>query len=285
MTPTSGAKTQTAHAKINLTLHVTGVRQDGYHLLDSMVMFTTVGDIISVQPANDLSLTIDGPFADGLSAGPDNLVLRAAQLFGTDKGAAITLTKNLPVASGIGGGSADAAATLRALADLWDLPLPPLKAQVDLGADVPVCMTTQLTRMRGIGDQLDQLGPIPMLDMILVNPGVGVSTAAVFEALDSKTNAPMAGDMPDPFEIDDWSNWIAQQRNDLEAPARQIAPEIDAVIAALSAQSGCQLARMSGSGATCFAIFTDADTRDDAVCQLQKDHPEWWVVATDEAPI
>ncbi len=285
MTTTKGAISRVAPAKINLTLHVTGQRDDGYHLLDSLVMFTSLGDKVTVAPADNLSLTINGPFAAGLDAGEDNLVLRAARLFGVDRGAAITLTKNLPVASGIGGGSADAAATLHALSALWDVALPDNAAILILGADVPVCMTAQLSRMRGIGDQVVGLGPAPMLDLLLVNPNVGVSTPTVFKSLASKSNAPMDGDMPDPFDIDDWVQWVVAQRNDLQAPAQATAPVITGVLAALSGQNGCTLARMSGSGATCFAIFEDGDMRDAAATALRATHPDWWIAETDEAPI
>lgn len=284
MTTTDGKVTEPALAKINLTLHVTGQRDDGYHLLDSMVMFTALGDFITVSPADSLSLTINGPFAAGLDAGDDNLVFKAARSFGLDQGAAITLTKNLPVASGIGGGSADAAATLRALSRLWDVPLPDAATQLALGADVPVCMTADLTRMESIGEDLTRLGPAPMLDMILINPGVGVSTKAVFDTLASKTNAAMTDDMPDPFDMDDWVSWLTRQRNDLEAPARALAPEIDDVLTMLADQPGCTLSRMSGSGATCFAIFEDADTRDAAATAIKSQRPNWWVAPTDEAP-
>ncbi|MCL4141537.1 UNVERIFIED_CONTAM: hypothetical protein GTU68_044340 [Idotea baltica] len=171
---TKGAITEHAPAKINLSLHVTGQREDGYHLLDSLVMFTAIGDLITVSPADTLALTIDGPFADGLTADRDNLVLGAARSFGTDMGAAITLTKNLPVASGIGGGSADAAATLRALSRLWNLPIPDLHTQLALGADVPVCMTPDLSRMEGIGDQITRISAMSDTNLILINPGVGV---------------------------------------------------------------------------------------------------------------
>jgi len=284
MTPTDVTTSETAHAKINLSLHITDQRADGYHVLDSMVMFTSFGDQISASPASELSLTIKGPFADDLDAGADNLVLKAARLFESKKGAAITLTKNLPVASGIGGGSADAAATIRALSALWGLPTPSTDMLIRLGADIPVCMTPELTQMHGIGDTLTHWGPIPMLDIVLVNPGVAVSTPAVFKGLTSKTNPPMTRNMPDPFDIDDWIKWLAQQRNDLEQPARSIAPQIDETLSALADNDGCQLARMSGSGATCFGIFTDADTRDLAVARLKERHPNWWVIGTDEAP-
>lgn len=275
MTTPDAAVAAAAPAKINLTLHVTGQRDDGYHLLDSLVLFTDVGDQITVQPADTLSLTINGPFAAGLSTGADNLVLRAAQLFGTDYGAAITLTKNLPVASGIGGGSTDAAAALRALSTLWGVPLPDTDAILSLGADVPVCLALQLTRMSGIGDQIERLGAAPARPMILVNPGVGVSTPAVFSGLAQKTNAPMTA-MPAPVSPD-WLGWLAEQRNDLEGPARAVAPVISAVLGDLRGQPGCALARMSGSGATCFAIFDDVKTRDSAAITLRNAHPDWWV--------
>lgn len=285
MTTTKGAISRIAPAKVNLTLHVTGQRNDGYHLLDSLVMFTSLGDVVTVAPADDLSLTIEGPFVGDLDASDDNLVMRAARLFGAGHGAAITLTKNLPVASGIGGGSADAAATLHALSTLWDLPLPDPTAILTLGADVPVCMTAHLSRMCGIGDQIETLGPAPMLDLLLVNPNVGVSTADVFNGLTSKSNTPMANDMPDPFDTVDWVQWLATQRNDLQAPALLSAPAIKDVLATLTAQNGCTLARMSGSGATCFAIFEDGDTRDTAAAAIRETHPAWWVADTDEAPI
>lgn len=283
MMRTDAPITETAHAKINLTLHVTGQREDGYHLLESLVMFTSRGDQITVKPADGLTLEITGPFADGLTV-EDNLILKAARCFGTDQGAHITLVKNLPVASGIGGGSADAAATLRALSRLWDMPLPDAASQLSLGADVPVCMAADLTRMAGIGEDITRLGPAPMLDMLLVNPRVAVSTPDVFKTLASKTNPPMNDAMPDPFDMEDWVQWLTTQRNDLEAPARTIAPVIDTALAALSAQTGCQLARMSGSGATCFAIFEDPATRDNAAEALRQTHPNWWIAETDEAP-
>jgi 4-diphosphocytidyl-2-C-methyl-D-erythritol kinase len=285
MTKIEGAICESASAKINLTLHVTGQRADGYHLLDSLVMFTALGDVVTVTPADRLSLTINGPFAADLIADDDNLVLRAARSFGIPKGAAITLTKNLPVASGIGGGSADAAATLRALSRLWEVPIPNAETVLKLGADVPVCMTTELSRMWGIGDQIDTIGPAPMLDMLLVNPNAAVSTAQVFDGLASKSNAPMPTDMPDPFDTDIWIEWLLAQRNDLEMPARIAAPIIDDVLGSLRTQDGCTMARMSGSGATCFAFFDDANSRDAAAIALRQSHPTWWIAETDEAPV
>lgn len=280
MTTSDGTVTQAAPAKINLSLHVTGQQSDGYHLLDSLVMFTDMGDVVTVTPADTLTLTIDGPFAAGLEVDDTNLVLRAARAFRTDHGAAITLTKNLPVASGIGGGSADAAATLRALSRLWDLPLPAPDDILALGADVPVCMTTDLTRMRGIGGDITRLGPAPDLPLLLVNPNIGVSTPAVFNGLASKTNPPMNAPMPDPGQSGQWVRWLASQRNDLEGPAKDQAPKITIALAALAHFDGCILSRMSGSGATCFAIFKDQEARAKACEKLQKIHPTWWIVET-----
>lgn len=278
----SKAITEFAPAKLNLCLHVTGQRADGYHLLESIVCFASVGDRVTVEPADDLSLTITGPMADGLSADDDNLVLRAARALSPDRGARITLEKHLPVASGIGGGSADAAATLRALSQLWNLPLPDADTVLSLGADVPVCLASQTARMRGIGEQIDDLGPAPMLDMLLVNPRVAVPTGTIFGGLARKENPPLADDMPDPFDTTQWVTWLAAQRNDLEAPAIAAQPVIDDVLNALRAQGGCQLARMSGSGATCFAIFSDDTARDAAEKAMQRTHPDWWITASDE---
>lgn len=282
---TSGVIRSHAPAKINLSLHVTGQRSDGYHLLDSLVMFTQMGDVITAKPADTLSLTIDGPFAAGLEVNDTNLVIRAAHTFGASTGAAITLTKNLPVASGIGGGSADAAATLHALSNLWHVPLPDWCHITALGADVGVCMTDELTRMSGIGDELGLLGPTPEMHVLLVNPGAAVSTPAIFGALNSKTNPPMSDPMPSAFDRADWINWLAAQRNDLEQAAIHLVPEISTVLKEMRAQDGCDLARMSGSGATCFALFKDQDTCEAAQNALAQTHPGWWVQATKSVSI
>lgn len=267
-----------APAKVNLTLHVTGQRDDGYHLLDSLVMFTELGDVVTVAAADTLSLTIDGPFGAGLST-TDNLVLDAARAFGRDHGAAISLTKNLPIASGIGGGSADCAATLFALSTMWNVPLPDWNTITSLGADVGVCMSNELTRMSGIGETLSLIGPVPPLNILLVNPMVAVPTPSVFKALTSKSNPTMQDTMPNPFDAN-WVDWLAAQRNDLQAPAIKTAPIIATVLDRLTAQNGCQLARMSGSGATCFAIFNDAASCEAAKLAILDRHPDWWVQVT-----
>ena len=266
-----------APAKVNLTLHVTGRRDDGYHEIDSLVTFAEVGDVVTVERADVTTLDVDGPFADGVPRDDGNLVLRAARLMGVT--ARITLTKNLPPASGIGGGSADAAATLKGLSDLYDMPLPDHAAAATLGADVPVCLAGGLARMRGIGERVERLGPVPAtLPMLLVNPGVAVSTPEVFARLERRDNPAMPEVVPS-CDDDAFHPWLAEQRNDLEAPAIAAAPVIAEVLDLLGRQAGVGLARMSGSGATCFALFPDR--RDMAAAQLavRRARPDWWCVA------
>jgi 4-diphosphocytidyl-2-C-methyl-D-erythritol kinase len=267
--------TETAFAKINLCLHVTGQRPDGYHLLDSLVAFADAGDVITCTAADGLALTITGPQAANLPVTDDNLVLRAARAMGR-MGAAITLEKHLPVASGIGGGSADAAATLRALLRLWNLPLPDPATVLALGADVPVCLSGQTLRMQGVGEVLTPLPPLPETHILLVNPRVGVATPAVFRALACKTNPPL----PEPPRFADaaaLAAWLTDQRNDLEPPAITLTPVIATVKTAIAAQSGCLLARMSGSGATCFGLFATAAKTRAAANSLNAAHPDWWI--------
>jgi len=266
-----------APAKVNLTLHITGRRDDGYHTLDSLVAFARVGDVVRVERADETRLTVTGPFAAGVPAGPENLVLRAAALL--DAPAAITLEKNLPPASGVGGGSADAAATLRALAALYGCEVPGTAALLGLGADVPVCMARGVVRMRGIGEVVEPAFAPLQWPMILVNPGVEVPTGEVFRRLACPDNPPMPGELYDPkfFEFPDW---LGRQRNDLEAPAREIAPVIGEVIEAILAETGCRFARMSGSGATCYGLFDEAADAEAAAAAIGEAHPGWWVAAT-----
>ena len=264
-----------ARAKINLTLHVTGQRSDGYHLLDSLVCFADIADEITVAPAQDLSLTVDGPLAAGVPTDDSNLVMRAARLFPDAPGAAIRLTKHLPNAAGIGGGSADAAAALKALAELWDRDIP--IDLLSLGADVPVCLAPMALRMRGVGELLDPLPPFPEVWAVLVNPRVPVSTPEVFKALSSKDNPAMADDLPRFSTVQDLAGWCTAQRNDLETPARSIAPVIGD---ALEALSDSLLARMSGSGATCFGLCADQVAAETLAADISKTHPDWWVVPT-----
>lgn len=259
-----------APAKVNLTLHVTGRRPDGYHLLDSLVVFAGVGDEITVTPSDELTLTIDGPEGAGLAGEGDNLVLRAARLLGPGRGAEIRLTKRLPVASGIGGGSADAAAALRALARLWDLPLPAPEAVLALGADVPACLLGKALRMGGIGEELAPVPTLPAMDILLVNPRIAVPTPEVFRRLERRDNPAMPAELPEWRDAAAFAAWLAEQRNDLQPPAIAVAPQIADVLAALRA-SDCLFAGMSGSGATCFALYPPA-----AAAQVTGLDPAWW---------
>lgn len=266
-----------APAKINLTLHVTGRRPDGYHLLDSLVVFADVGDRVFAVPAESTTLKVIGPRATGVPTGAGNLMWRAAEAAGMP--AALTLEKNLPAASGIGGGSADAAATLRALSRLG-AKMPDARDLLALGADVPVCIAGRVTRMLGVGEALSDVPEFPALPAVLVNPGVEVATPAVFRALTCRENPPMA-DVPagaaTPTAVADW---LSTQRNDLEAPARSIAPVIGEVLQSLMDREGCLLARMSGSGATCFGLYPTPSAARAAAAALSDDHQDWWVVAT-----
>ena len=269
-----------APAKINLTLHVTGRRDDGYHLLDSLVTFAGVGDLLTLEPAQDLSLQITGPEAGVLAAEADNLVLRAAAAFvPPGQGARITLDKRLPVASGIGGGSADAAAALSGLARLWSCPLPDAARILALGADVPVCLHGQTCRMSGVGERLAPTPALPPVWAVLANPRVPVPTPAVFRALTSRDNPAMPADLPRWADALDLARWLAAQRNDLEPAAIAVAPQIAAVLSRLATLPGALLARMSGSGATCFALFATSGSAEAAATALRQAHPDWWVAA------
>ena len=276
-----------APAKINLTLHVTGQRADGYHLLDSLVTFASVGDRLEIKPGNALSLTVEGPEAAGVPADMDNLALRAAALVQQD-GAALRLEKHLPSASGIGGGTADAAAAWRGMVCLDDARADALASAARdvlgqhlevlsrLGADVPMCVACKPVRARGIGDQLDVV-PLPTLYAVLVNPRLPVSTPSVFKALSSKTNPPMPDSLPEFADAAALIDWLGDMRNDLEPPALTVQPAIADVLGVLAAQEGCGLARMSGSGATCFGLFETEAAAKEAARGLYDAYPDWWV--------
>ncbi|MFW8635753.1 4-(cytidine 5'-diphospho)-2-C-methyl-D-erythritol kinase [Cribrihabitans pelagius] len=270
-----------APAKINLTLHVTGRRADGYHLLDSLVVFADVGDRITAAPAEALSLSVEGPMAAGVPADGGNLMLRAARLMtgGSPRGAALRLEKHLPMAAGIGGGSSDAAAALKALSTLWQQPLPAAGDVLALGADLPVCLAAPIPqRMRGTGGRLDPLPPLPDCGLLLVNPGVAVPTPAIFKALAQRENPPMPEDLPCWQSARELAEWLAQQRNDLQAPAEALAPQISGVLAALRLTQ-CLHAGMSGSGATCFALYPSRACAEAAQTRIGSTRPEWWAAA------
>jgi 4-diphosphocytidyl-2-C-methyl-D-erythritol kinase len=273
-----------APAKVNLTLRVVGRRADGYHLLDSLVVFAGIGDRLTAQPASALTFSVTGPFGAGLAGDADNLVLRAARRLATvagfDPHGALTLEKNLPVASGIGGGSSDAAAALRLLARFWGVALPDeamRRIALELGADVPVCLARRPARMSGIGEVLSATPALPPLGMLLVNPGVACPTAAIFRA---RAEAGTGFSAADALPPGGWSTApslaaaLAGSGNDLEAPAMTVAPVIGVVIAAIRAQPDCLLARMSGSGATCFGLFPDADAAERAAGAMTIEG--WW---------
>lgn len=279
-----------APAKINLTLHVTGQRSDGYHLLDSLVVFASAGDSIYLQIGNTLSVTTEGPEAAAVPTDTNNLVLKVANLFSDMPGASFLLTKNLPVASGIGGGSADAAAAFRGLMVHWSGGVvdekmfdpqhtPFAEKLLQLGSDIPVCLQSRPTRMQGIGEKLDALPKLPPLFAILVNPRVQVSTPDVFSALGERDNAPMAPELPAFSGAHDFVVWLSEQRNDLEPAARQLVPEISTVIDELNAEPLCLLSRMSGSGATCFGLFDHFGAAKTAARGMAKRYPNWWIAA------
>lgn len=273
--------TESAPAKVNLYLHVTGRRSDGYHLLDSLIVFADLCDTVTAAPAERLSLTLAGPFADALD-GADNLVTRAARALAAHAGrpprAALRLVKHVPVAAGLGGGSSDAAAALRALIRLWDLSIEADELErlaLELGADVPVCLGRRATVVGGVGEVLTPLDRAPPCHLVLANPRVSLSTAEVFAAFSGP-----AGAAAPPFRpTADLINALRVRRNDLEAPARRRAPVIGSVLAALDGLPGCRLARMSGSGPTCFALFDTADEASAGAHALAAAHAEWWVAA------
>ncbi|HEY9080273.1 4-(cytidine 5'-diphospho)-2-C-methyl-D-erythritol kinase [Magnetovibrio sp.] len=325
--PQRATVSRSAPAKINLYLHITGRRDDGYHELDSLVVFANVCDLITVDENPDgvdgLTLAITGPFAADLSADGDNLVLRAARKLAEHVGikatAHITLEKNLPVASGIGGGSADAAAALKALAQFWDIELADeaihhvahdLADNIDsaralstlfklwrddlgsdmlsaiglkLGADVPVCLEGRPAYMGGIGEHLDMAPHLPVAWLVLVNPGLSVSTPEVFKAYkDSNHDFSVPARFHDhPRDARHLAQLLAERDNDLMAPAIALTPQIQSVVDALNALDEILLARMSGSGATCFGLFASRAAAQSAASTLAQSHPTWWVSAAE----
>ncbi|SUS07043.1 4-diphosphocytidyl-2-C-methyl-D-erythritol kinase [uncultured Defluviicoccus sp.] len=274
-----------APAKINLYLHVVGRRADGYHLLDSLAVFAGIGDTIEAAPAEALTLSIDGPFARELGNEEDNLVLRAAHALAAASGrpaaARIRLTKRLPVASGIGGGSADAAATLHALARLWRLDFEPAALAaigLALGADVPVCVYGRSAFFAGIGEVVTPAPTLPPAWLVLVNPGIALPTPRVFKARSGGFSGPgrfAAG----PADAAELAAVLKLRGNDLTEAAVHLAPVIGTVLAELEALPGALLTRMSGSGATCFALFAEQAAAETAAENLRTRQPGWWGAA------
>lgn len=282
-----------APAKINLALHVVGRPADGYHHIETLVVFTELADMITASPAHRDRFSITGPYASSLTGkreGGDNLVIRARDhvdaalpLAGPRPAVALTLTKNLPVASGIGGGSSDAAATLRALEAFYGLSLSAAVKQeiaLALGADVAMCLSNRPLIARGIGDQITAVTAMPALDLVLVNPGIAVPTPDIFKALSKRKNPPLP-----PLDGDDCAraerlvDWLATTRNDLQETAGRLYPPVCETLADLQATNPL-MARMSGSGATCFAIYPGPRQAATAARRIAADHPDWFVRAT-----
>lgn len=270
---------ETAYAKINLALHVRERRSDGYHDIETLFVFAEDGDRLSVGDRSDVTLGVEGPFAAAL--GQENLVLDAAQAlrsrYRVNRGAALTLDKRLPVASGIGGGSADAAAALRLLVRWWDLDVAEgelLEIAASLGSDVPACLRSETAFGTGKGDELAAVEPSGLsgMPLLLVNPRIPVSTAEVFRAWDGVDRGPLEPGQP--------MKAACAGRNDLEAPAISRAPPIGNVLEVLRSMPGTLLSRMSGSGATCFALFQTESERDRAADQIRSQHPAWWSLAS-----
>ena len=282
--------TRAARAKLNLTLRITGKRADGYHLLDSIVAFAEIGDRITARLAGRADFTLSGPFAADLAGERDNLVTRAAASLAAAAHVpaervartALSLEKTLPVASGIGGGSADAAATIQALTALWRVDL--ARAELErlalaLGADVPVCLAGQPTRMTGIGETLAPMPALPETHLLLVNPRVPCPTGPVFKARQGGFSPPLGG-FDAPRSAADLAALVQRGGNDLEAPAAALCPPVAAILTRLRGEPDCLAAAMSGSGATCFGLFARAEQARDAAKRIAGDEPGWWVAAT-----
>lgn len=275
-----------APAKVNLFLHVGPVAADAYHPLASLVAFADIGDSVTVRPAERLSLTVAGPFAQGLGDGDDNLILKALRALGQATGAvdpavAVTLDKQLPIAAGLGGGSSDAGAALKGARDLLGLSLDD-EALADIaasiGADGPMCLHARAAWAEDRGDRLTFEPRLPPLPALLVNPGVPSPTGAVYRAYDEGRAG--ASDRPEPpvdWEVSSVVDWLSDQRNDLEAPAVGLQPAIGETLTEAARLPGVRLVRMSGSGATIFALFDTAEQAAEAARRLTADHPDWWV--------
>lgn len=286
MARTGKPRTIFAPCKINLFLHLTGRKKDGYHKLDSLVVFTDFGDTVSLEPANEFDFSVQGAFAKNLhnTDFSNNLVVRAAKMLSQATGnplhLKITLTKNIPLSSGLGGGSSDAAATISGLLDYWKLPrnapyLPVLLTS--LGADVPVCMACEPMQMRGIGDILLPASTLPEIPAVIVNPLRPCPTKDVFLGRTGSSYRPEV-DLPESLsDIDPLIAFLKKQHNDLEPYAKRIVPEIGNVLTALSLTQGCLLPRMSGSGASCFGLYDSEEQAKAAAAKITHENPDWWV--------
>ena len=282
-----GSRTWQAHAKINLALHVTGRRPDGYHLIESLAVFTRFGDRVEIALADSDDFTVSGRYASAVPLDAGNLAIKARDALRREAGAektppvSIKLEKNLPVASGVGGGSSDAAAVLRALAEIWDLDVGGAELArigLSLGADVPMCLAAKPLVARGIGDELSMVPDFSALGLVLVNPGTPVSTADVFAALSRRDNEPLPP-LPRSIDFHSLRNWLEVTRNDLEPAALAMQPAIGRALSWLD-KAGSGFSRMSGSGATCFGLFETGNVAKRAAAEIRNRQPDWFVAAT-----
>lgn len=266
---------------------MTGRRADGYHLLDSLVVFTRFGDRLQIEPAERDAFSVSGPFAAGVPLDGDNLVIKAREALRAEAGAqmtcpvAIRLEKNLPIASGVGGGSSDAATVLNGLSRLWELDIDEAglaRIGLTLGADLPMCLAAKPLIARGVGDELSPLAQFPALALVLVNPGVAVSTPDVFKALSRHDNEALPP-LPGRLDFHTIRNWLETTRNDLEPAAQAIQPAVGEALTALK-KAGAAFARMSGSGATCFGLFETGNVGKRGAIDIRGRHPGWFVAAT-----
>lgn len=268
-----------APAKVNLTLHVVGQDSNGLHLLDSLVTFPPIGDTLSFSNAKKLKLSVITDKKTTLTNKPDNLILKSAAMFDKTYLRHIILTKRLPISAGIGGGSADAAATIRDAISL-DYKVS-LKKVRSLGADVMACLQSQPLRMRGVGEIIDSVEIWPVAgSIILVNPGIQLETKKVFGALSKKENKPMPERLPIFSDFKTLVNFIKTQRNDLENTAINLEPIIEKVLVEIKHSENCLISRMSGSGTTCFGLFEKAEEADEASFRLKRAFPNWWIVSS-----
>ncbi|ESY00473.1 4-(cytidine 5'-diphospho)-2-C-methyl-D-erythritol kinase [Mesorhizobium sp. LNJC405B00] len=283
----AAARTWLAPAKINLALHVTGRRADGYHLLESLVVFTRFGDRVEIEPADADRFSVSGRYATSVPIDDSNLVVKAREALRRQAGqqrtppVAIRLEKNLPIASGVGGGSSDAAAVLQGLVRTWGLDIGEAELSrigLTLGADVPMCLAAKPLVARGVGDELSPIADFPALALVLVNPGVAVSTPDVFNALEKRDNEGLPP-LPRGFDFHGVRNWLEITRNDLEEPAQAIQPPIGRALSLLN-RAGSGFSRMSGSGATCFGLFETGNVAKRAAAEIRSREPEWFVAAT-----
>ena len=274
-----------ASAKVNLCLQIVGQKSNGFHLLDSIVGFTEFGDHLSFKESDVLELTVQGAFSDQIPVDKSNLILKAAELLRTlnniKTGAHITLSKNLPPSAGLGGGSSDAAATIRGLSRLWGTDLPDIDDLMKIGSDLPVCIHQKTQHMKGFGEVLEEINTFPNLPILLVNPLKKVSTQTVFRMLQNKKNPPLSEYEKLFQEKKDWINWLLLQRNDLMEPAVKVEPVISEVLRLISKQISVEKVSMSGSGATCFGIFENKHDCDLAMKRVRLERPDWWSVSTE----